>query len=164
VAYHFGGERISRDYVGWGEAKGKKYLAYDNVDNKWRYRITKFTGDGLTHYHDLVKASTKNEPAVLVNIFGAYECKFTESTGGKGRATDKVYDLNFRDWHWSEFDKSMNGEAPVGHRLQNAAHQRPRKGSPHTWKYIPADPTATIKVEAKDVFGNIIAEFEVKAK
>lgn len=164
VAYHFGGERISRDYVGWGEAKGKKYLAYDNVGNKWKYRITKLTGDGLTHYHDLVKASPKNEAAVLVNVFGAYECKFTESTGGKGKATSKVYDLNFRDWYWSEFDKSMNGETPVGHRLQNAGHQRPRKGAPHTWRYIPADPEAVIKVESKDVFGNVIAEFDVKAK
>ena len=164
VAYHFGGERISRDYVGWGEAKGKKYFAYDNVNNKWKYRITKFTGDGLTHYHDLVKAHPKNEAAVLVNVFGAYECKFTESTGGKGKASSKVYDLNFRDWYWSEFDKSMNGEAPVGHRLQNAGHQRPRKGAPHTWRYIPSDPEAVINVEAKDVFGNVIAEFEVKAK
>ena len=164
VAYHFGGERISRDYVGWGEAKGKKYLAYDNVDNKWNYRISKFTGDGITHYHDLIKSHVKNEAAVLVNVFGAYECKFTESTGGTGRATNKVYDLNFRDWHWAEFEKNMNGEAPEGHRVQNASHQRPRKGAPHTWRYIPADPTAVITVEAKDVFGNVIAEFEVKAK
>lgn len=164
VAYHFGGERISRDYVAWGEAKGKKYLAYDNVDNKWNYRISKFTGDGITHYHDLIKSHVKNEAAVLVNVFGAYECKFTESTGGTGRATNKVYDLNFRDWHWAEFEKNMNGEAPEGHRVQNASHQRPRKGAPHTWRYIPADPTAVITVEAKDVFGNVIAEFEVKAK
>lgn len=163
VAYHFGGERISRDYVAWGEAKGRKYFVYDNAANRWHYRISKFTGDGITHYHDLVKAHPKNEPAVLVNVFGAYECKFSESTGGKGKASSKVYDLNFRDWYWSEFDRSMNGEAPVGHRLQNAGHQRPRKGAPHVWRYIPADKNAIIKVEAKDVFGNVIAEFETKA-
>ena len=163
VAYHFGGEKISRDYVAWGEAKGKKYLVYDNVNNKWNYRITKFTGDGITYYHDLVKAHVKNEAAVLVNVFGAYECSFTESTGGKGKATNKVYDLNFRDWHWAEFEKNMNGEAPEGHRLQNAGHQRPRKGVPHTWRYIPADPKAVITVEAKDVFGNVIATFTTQA-
>jgi hypothetical protein len=110
-----------------------------------------------------VNASPKNEPAVLVNVFGAYECQFSESTGGVGKATDKVYDLNFRDWYWSEFDRSMNGEALVGHRLQNASHQRPRKGAPHVWKYVPADKNAIIYVKAKDVFGNVIAEFETKA-
>lgn len=83
--------------------------------------------------------------------------------GGKGKATDEVYDLNFRDWHWAEFEKNMNGEAPVGHRLQNAGHQRPRKGAPHTWRYIPADPKAVITVEAKDVFGNVIATFTTQA-
>lgn len=163
VAYHFGGERITRDYVAWGEAKGKKYLVYNNSDHKWHYRISKFTGSGITHYHDLVKAHPRNEPAVIVNIFGAHECEFTESTGGKGKATNRVYDLNFRDWYWKEFDKSMNGEAPVGHRLQNPAHQRPKLGFPHVWRYIPKDKTATITVRAKDVFGNVIAEFETKA-
>jgi hypothetical protein len=163
VAYHFGGEKISRDYVAWGEAKGKKYLVYDNVNNKWHYRITRFTGDGITHYHDIAKASPKNAAAVVVNVIGAHECTFTESTGGKGKATNKVYDLNFRDWYWSEFDKSMNGEAPVGFRLQNPAHQRPKKGAPHTWRYIPADPKAVITVEAKDVFGNVIATFTTQA-
>ncbi len=163
VAYHFGGENLSRDYVAWGEAKDKRYFVYDNVNNKWHYRISQYTGDGTTHYHDLVKAHPKNKAAIIVNIFGAYECEFTESTGGQGSATDKVYDLNFRDWYWSEFDRSMNFEAPVGHRLQNASHQRPRKGAPHVWRYVPADPTATITVKAKDVFGNVIAEFEAKA-
>ena len=163
VAYHFGGENITRDYVAWGEAKGKKYLAYDNSGNKWHYRITQYTGDGITHYHDLVKAHPKNKAAIIVNVFGAYKCEFTESTGGKGKSAGNIYDLNFRDWHWAEFEKSMNGEAPKGHRLQNAGHQRPRKGIPHVWRYIPADPTAVIKVKATDVFGNVIAEFETKA-
>ncbi len=163
VAYHFGGENITRDYVAWGEAKGKKYLAYDNSGNKWHYRITQYTGDGITHYHDLVKAHPKNKAAIIVNVFGAYKCEFTESTGGKGKSTCNIYDLNFRDWHWREFERSMNFEAPKGHRLQNAGHQRPRKGIPHVWRYIPADPTAVIKVKATDVFGNVIAEFETKA-
>ena len=163
VAYHFGGENITRDYVAWGEAKGKKYLVYDNAANKWHYRITQYTGDGTTHYHDLVKAHPKNKAAVVVNVFGAYKCEFSESTGGKGKATGNIYDLNFRDWYWAEFDRSMNFEAPEGHRLQNAAHQRPRKGQPHVWRYIPDDPAATIKVKATDVFGNTIAEFETKA-
>ena len=145
------------------EAKGKKYLVYDNAANKWHYRITQYTGDGTTHYHDLVKAHPKNKAAVVVNVFGAYKCEFSESTGGKGKATGNIYDLNFRDWYWAEFDRSMNFEAPEGHRLQNAAHQRPRKGQPHVWRYIPDDPAATIKVKATDVFGNTIAEFETKA-
>lgn len=164
VAYHFGGETITRDYVAWGEAKEKKYFVYDNAGNKWQYRITQYTGDGITHYHDLVKAHPKNKAAIMVNIFGAYECEFSESSGGYGTATNKVYDLNFRDWYWAEFDRSMNFEAPKGHRLQNAVHQRPRKGAPHVWRYIPADPAAVITVKAKDVFGNVIAEFEAKAQ
>lgn len=164
VAYHFGGEKISRDYVGWGETKGKKYLVYDNVANKWLYRISKYTGDGATHYHDLFKAHPRNPSAIIVNVFGAYEYKFTESTGGKGTVSNKVYDLNFRDWYWAEFDRSMNGEAPVGHRLQNPIHQRPRKGIPHTCRYIPADAKAIVTVEAFDVFGNCIAKFTAQAQ
>lgn len=163
VSYHFGGPTITRDYVAWGEAKGKKYLVYDNVNNKWQYRISSLTGEGATHFHDLIKAHPRNPSAIIVNVFGAYKYKFTESTGGKGKVYNKVYDLNFRDWYWNAFDKSMNGEAPVGHRLQNASHQRPRKGIPHVCRYIPDDKKAVVTVEAFDVFGNAIAKFEAQA-
>jgi hypothetical protein len=71
--------------------------------------------------------------------------------------------LTFRDWYWDAFAKSAAGELPEGQRLYKAGWQTPKR-SYHTWRYIPADPDATIKVVAKDAMGNVVAEFEAHAK
>ena len=52
---------------------------------------------------------------------------------------------------------------PEGQRLYKANWQSPKR-SYHIWRYIPADPDATIKVVAKDAMGNVVAEFEAHAR
>lgn len=163
VDYTFQNGKFTRTYVPYGDNKGLKYRVYDNRNYKWAYPITERTGTKRTRSAEAAEATPEDKPAVLVNFWGAYTCKFTESTGGKGKAVKRCYDLNFRDWYWNAYAKSQAEELPVGQRLYKAGWQTPKR-SYHVWRYVPADPNATIKVVAKDVLGNVIAELELHAK
>jgi hypothetical protein len=57
----------------------------------------------------------------------------------------------------------LAGEEPEVSRLKKAAWQTPKLGD-HIWQYVPMDPDAEIHVVAKDLFGNVIADFKARAK
>ncbi|MBR2351639.1 MAG: calcineurin-like phosphoesterase C-terminal domain-containing protein [Alistipes sp.] len=161
--YTFQDGKFTRTVTPYGTNTGLKYRVYDNRNHKWNYPITERTGSKQKRSDEVAEATSEDKPAVLVNFWGAYTCKFTESTGGKGKTTKRCFDLNFRDWYWDAFAKSEAGELPVGQRLYKAGWQRPNR-SYHIWRYVPADPDATIKAVAKDAMGNIVAEVELHAK
>lgn len=161
--YTFQNGKFTRTIAPYGTNKGLKFRAYDNRNYKWSYPITEHTGIKQKRDLELVEITTDEKPAVIVNFWGAHTCKFTESTGGKGKVTRRCFDLNFRDWYWATYAKSEAGELPEGQRLHKASWQRPKR-SYHVWKYVPADPDATITAVAKDVLGNVIAEVELHAK
>ena len=161
--YTFKNGKFTRTYVPYGSNKGLQYRVYDNRNNKWNYPITERTGTKQKRETEAAEITPEDKPAILVNIWGAYSCKFIESTGGKGKSEKRCFDLNFRDWYWATYAKSEAGELPAGEKLLKAAWQRPKRGY-HVWRYTPADPDATIKVVAKDALGNVVAEFEAHAK
>ena len=162
VTYKFKGKNIERKYYPYGSQKGVQYRVYDNADHAWNYSINEITGSYWSHAREVENGYYKHRPAILVTIWNAYSCKFTESTGGKGEVTRGCYDLTFRDWYWSQYEKSLNGEIPEGQMLRKANWQTPSK-STQAWRYVPADPKAVVTVEAKDVFGNVIATFTARA-
>lgn len=161
--YTFQNGKFTRTIAPYGTNKGLKYRVYDNRNHKWDYPITEHTGIKQKRELEVVEITENEKPAVLVNFWGAYTCKFTESTGGKGKTTKRCFDLHFRDWYWATYAKSEAGELPEGQRLYKANWQRPKR-SYHIWRYVPADPDATITAVAKDALGNVIAEVELHAK
>ena len=163
VDYKFQNGKFTRTTVPYGDNKGLKYRVYDNRNHKWSYPITERTGTKSKLVDEQKTITPEDKPAVLVNFWGAYTCKFTESTGGKGKATKRCFDLNYRDWYWDAYAKSEAGEIPEGRRLYKAGWQSPKR-SYHIWRYVPADPDATIKAVAKDAMGNVVAEVELHAK
>ena len=163
VDYKFQNGKFTRTCVPYGDNKGLKYRVYDNRNHKWKYPITERTGTKSKLADEMKDATAEDKPAVLVNFWGAYTCTFKESTGGKGKATKRCFDLNFRDWYWDAYAKSEAGELPEGRRLYKAGWQSPKR-SYHIWRYVPADPDATITAIAKDAMGNIVAEIELHAK
>ena len=74
-----------------------------------------------------------------------------------------LYDLKYRDWYWPTLERSLSGEITEPAQLKKAAWQTPKVGD-HIWQYIPMDPNAEIRVVAKDIFGNVIADFKARAK
>ena len=162
VTYKFKGKNIERKYHPYGSQKGVQYRVYDNADHAWSYPINEITGCYWSHAREVENGYYKHRPAILVTIWNAYSCKFTESSGGKGEVTKGGYDLTYRDWYWSTYEKSLNGEIPEGQALRRANWQTPSKSS-QVWRYVPADPKAVVTVEAKDVFGNVIATFTAQA-
>lgn len=163
VDYTFKDGKFTRTYFPYGEFKDVKYRVYDNRNHKYRHKISPRTGTKNSYAAELSEASHKDKGAILVNIWNAYTCEFTESTGGKGKVTQKGYDPYFRDWYWDTLDKSFNEELPVGYRLKRSGWQRPKKGY-HIWQYVPADQKADVRVVAKDAMGNVVAEFTANAK
>lgn len=163
VDYTFKNGKFTRTCVPYGTNTGQKYRVYDNRNHKWAYPITERTGTKQKRATEEAEITPEDKPAILVNVWGAYTCQFTESTGGKGKSVKRCYDLTFRDWYWDAFAKSAAGELPEGQRLYKAGWQTPKR-SYHIWRYIPVDPDATIKVVAKDAMGNVVAEFEAHAK
>ena len=163
VDYKFQNGKFTRTTIPYGDNKGLKYRVYDNRNHKWSYPITERTGTKSKLVDEQKTITPEDKPAVLVNFWGAYTCKFTESTGGKGKATKRCFDLNYRDWYWDAYAKSEAGEIPEGRRLYKAGWQNPKR-SYHIWRYVPADPDATIKAVAKDAMGNVVAEVELHAK
>ena len=163
VDYKFQDGKFTRTCVPYGDNKGLKYRVYDNRDHKWNYPITERTGTKSKRADEAKEATPEDKPAVLVNFWNAYTCKFTESTGGQGKTVKRCFDLNFRDWYWDAYAKSEAGEMPKGRRLYKAGWQSPKR-SYHIWRYVPADPNATIKAVAKDAMGNVVAEVELHAK
>ncbi|MBR5807204.1 MAG: calcineurin-like phosphoesterase C-terminal domain-containing protein [Alistipes sp.] len=163
VDYKFQNGKFTRTTIPYGDNKGLKYRVYDNRNHKWSYPITERTGTKSKLVDEQKTITPEDKPAVLVNFWGAYTCNFTESTGGKGKATKRCFDLNYRDWYWDAYAKSEAGEIPEGRRLYKAGWQSPKR-SYHIWRYVPADPDATIKAVAKDAMGNVVAEVELHAK
>lgn len=163
VGYTFKDGKVKREYFPYGENVGVKYRVYDNGEHKWHYPITSRTGTKQKRETEVAEATPEDKPAILVNIWNAYTCEFTESTGGKGKTVKRCFDLNFRDWYWATYAKSEAGELPHGERLYKAKWQRPKRGY-HLWRYIPADADAEIRVVAKDAFGNVIADFKARAR
>lgn len=162
VSYKFTGKTFERKYHPYGSQKSVQYRVYDNADHAWKYPINEITGSQWSHAREVEKGYYKHKPAILVNVWGAYTCSFTESTGGKGEVTKDCYDLEYRDWYWETYEKSLNGEIPEGQMLRQANWQTPSKSN-SAWRYVPADPKAEVKVTAKDVFGRVVAEFTARA-
>ncbi len=162
VSYKFKGKTFERDFYTYGAAKDLKYRVYDNADNAWNYPITEITGAYWSRAREVEAGYYKHRPAILVNVWGAYSCTFTESTGGKGTVTNGCYDLAFRDWYWATYEKSLKGELPEGQTLRQANWQTPSKSN-SAWRYVPADPKAEVTVVAKDVFGRVVAKFTARA-
>ncbi len=162
VTYNFRGKTFERNYYPYGSQKDVKYRVYDNADHAWTYPITEISGSAWSRQLEIERGHYKHRPAILVDIWNAYTCTFTESTGGKGEVTRGGYDLEYRDWYWKTYEKSLLGEIPKGQMLRQAGWQTPSK-STQIWRYVPADPTAEIKVVAKDVFGKVVAEFTARA-
>ncbi len=167
VAYKFktGENAIGREFVTFGDIKEQniQYRVYDNVKHKWAYPIMESTGTGWSRQHDLQNGHYKDKPAIIVNIWGANEITFTESTGGKGRVDRSIYDLAYRDWYWRYYERSLNGELHPGATLRKASWQTPSTGRTHCVRYVPADSKAVVTVEAKDAFGKVIANFTAQA-
>ena len=163
VNYTFQNGKFTRTIAPYGDNKGLMYRAYDNRNHKWSYPITEHTGIKRQRELEMADITANDRPAVMLNAWGAYTCEFTESTGGKGETSKNCFDLYFRDWYWDACAKSAAGELPEGQRLTNASWQRP-KLSQHIWRYVPADPDATIKAVAKDALGNVVVEVELHAK
>lgn len=163
VDYTIKNNKWSRTYVPYGDNKGVPYRVYDNGEHKWHYPITSRTGTKRDYAIEQKEATDDDKPAILVNIWNAYTCKFIESTGGKGKVVRRCFDLQFRDWYWETYRRSEAGELPQGQRLYKANWQAPKRGY-HLWRYIPADPDAEIRVVAKDAFGNVVADFKARAK
>lgn len=161
--YTFKEGKITRKYIPYGDNEGVQYRVYDNYYHKWHYPITSRTGTKNKYATEQSAAKEDDRPAILVNVWGAYKCEFTESTGGRGKSRNRLYDLQYRDWYWPQLERSLAGEVPEEARLKKAAWQVP-KSSYHIWQYIPMDAEADITVVAKDVFGNVIAEFKARAK
>lgn len=162
VSYKFKGKTFERNYHPYGTQKNVKYRVYDNADHAWKYPINEITGAHWSHAREVEYGYYKHRPAIIANVWGAYTCTFTESTGGKGEVTHGCYDLEYRDWYWENYEKSLNKELPKGQRLSRANWQNPKKSN-SAWRYVPADPTAEVKVVAKDVFGRVVAEFTARA-
>lgn len=162
--YQFNNGKIKRTYVPYGDNEGAAhYRVYDNGENKWHYPITSRTGTKNKYETEVAAATAEDKPAILVNVWGAYTCEFTESTGGRGKARKRLYDLKYRDWYWPMLERSLAGEVPEVARLKKAAWQTPKIGD-HIWQYVPMDPDAEIRVVAKDLFGNVVADFKARAK
>ncbi len=161
--YRFENGKITRKYIPYGDNKGLQYRVYDNGEHKWHYPITSRTGTKNKYETEKAAAKAEDKPAILVNVWGAYTCEFTESTGGHGKSRKRLYDLAYRDWYWPQLERSLAGEVPEEARLKKAAWQLPKSGY-HIWQYVPMDADAEITVKAKDIFGNIIAEFKARAK
>ena len=161
--YTFKNGDVKRTYIPYGDNVGVHYRIYDNGEHKWHYPITSRTGTKNKRELEQEAAKPEDKPAILVNIWGAYRCTFTESTGGKGRARNRLYDLKYRDWYWPQLARSLAGELPDEEKMHKAAWQVPKSGY-HIWQYVPSDPEAEITVTAKDAFGNVIAEFKARAK
>ena len=162
--YSFKDGKIKRTYIPYGDNEGiAHYRVYDNGEHKWHYPITERTGTKVRYEQEVEAAKPDDRPAILVNVWGAYTCEFIESTGGRGRAAKRYFDLQYRDWYWPQLERSNAGEVPEEARLKKAAWQVPKKGY-HIWQYIPMDYNAEIRVVAKDVFGNVIADFKARAK
>lgn len=162
--YDFNGGKVKRSYIPYGDNEGVgHYRVYDNGENKWHYPITSRTGTKNKYATEEAAASPEDKPAILVNVWGAYTCKFTESTGGKGKSRKRLYDLKYRDWYWPTLEQSLAGEITEPAQLKKAAWQTPKVGD-HIWQYTPMDPDAEIRVVAKDIFGNVIADFKARAK
>ena len=163
VKYDFKDNNLTRTYIPYGEFETLNYRVYDNRNHKYNHKITVRTGLKNSHAAELNEASHKDKGAILVNIWNAYTCTFTESTGGTGIVTQRLFDPAFRDWYWDTLNKSFNEELPVGYRLKRSDWQRPKRNH-HLWQYVPADQNATVHVVAKDAFGNIVAEFDAHSK
>ena len=162
VSYKFKGKTFERKYYPYGSQKDVQYRVYDNADHAWNYPITEITGSAWSRHREIELGYHKHRPAILVNIWNAYSCQFVESTGGKGEVTKGCYDLEFRDWYWPMYEKSCNNELERGYKLYRANWQTPSK-SDSAWRYVPADPKAEVTVIAKDVFGNVVAQFTARA-
>ena len=86
--------------------------------------------------------------AVIINCPNAFDCLFSESGGGKGEVRQGgIYDLDFRHFYASF---NLSGKNLGNWQYPNAAT--------HIWRYIPANPDATITIKPTDAFGNIITD------
>lgn len=143
VAYKFSnGALSSRKIVPWGENAGKTYTLYNSgYTNKSGERSAMEGAD-----------ETGAKSAVMVNVWGAVTCTFTESTGGAGTSVNDLYDPGHRTWFIQAYDA---GSVPVGQQTWQ---------SKHLWRYVPVNVGADINVVARDEKGNQVASFSTRIK
>lgn len=171
VAYNFSnGNPTNREYVPYGKNEGLTCRIYDATHNGGPFTASSAT----TRLPSEEVADTR--PAVMVTVWNGYSCTFTESTGGKGTTYGSkhsgepyVYDLNYRNWYFESLNKSdiiyrnsiYKGSSTNG--LGAAEWQYPSRSGRHNWRYIPADPNATITFTAKNNLGQVVASGTLKA-
>ncbi|MBE6174304.1 MAG: hypothetical protein E7147_02010 [Rikenellaceae bacterium] len=172
VAYNFSnGSPTNREYVPYGANEGLTCRIYDATHNGGP-----FTASSAT------KQLPSNEvadttPAVMVTVWNGYKCTFTESTGGTGTTYGAlhsgepyVYDLDYRNWYFESLnldDDAYRNSIQKGsstNGLGDAEWQYPSRAGRHNWRYIPADPDATITFTAKNNLGQVVATGTLKAR
>ena len=172
VAYNFSnGNPTKREYVAYGKNEGLTCRIYDATHNGGPFTASSAT----TQIPSDEVADAR--PAVMVTVWNGYSCTFTESTGGKGTTYGSkhsgepyVYDLNYRNWYFESLnldDKAYRNSIYKGsstNGLGDAEWQWPSRMGRHNWRYIPADPDATITFTAKNNLGQVVASGTLKAR
>lgn len=146
------GKTASRTFIPFGENERLTYRAYDK-DVKMEYAITEGSYSArITDDDD----TSKTAPAVIVNAWGVRNVSFTESTGGTGKVvTTPLYDPFYRDWYYASMASSDRNSVLCNKTYPEGPDwQHPYNGGTHIWKYIPANPNATITATLADEFGN----------
>ena len=135
--YRFDSQRFERSLFAFdSKQEGRYTLYYDNVnENTGTVRMSESDPAG-------------GRKAVIINCPNAFDCLFSESGGGKGEVRQGgIYDLDFRHFYASF---NLSGKNLGNWQYPNAAT--------HIWRYIPANPDATITIKPTDAFGNIITD------
>ncbi len=149
VAYTFAnGKTASRKFVPYGENEGVTYLAYDK---NW---TTSAITEGSYSAKKPANDGTSTAPAVILNAWGSKNVSFAESTGGIGTATrSATYDPAYRTWFYTSLASSDRNSIVCNSTYPDGPSWQQPGTSVHLWKYVPADPTATITATITDEFG-----------
>ena len=149
VTYTFNnGKTASRKFVPFALTEEISHRTYDKNSS---YTITEGSFSAKKAEDD---DASKTAPAVIVNAWGAKLVTFRESSGGTGTTLrTKSYDPYFRTWFYESLNSSDRNSILCNKTYPDGPTWQQPYLSPHIWKYIPADPTATITATVTDEFG-----------
>ena len=149
LAYTFSnGKSSSRKFIPYALSESISNKVYDKSSP---YTITEGSFSATKAEND---NATKTAPAVIVNAWGMKSVSFTESTGGTGTVLKgKSYDPYFRTWFYESLNSSDRNSILCNKTYPDGPTWQQPYQSLHIWKYIPADPTATITATVTDEFG-----------
>ncbi len=148
VAYTFeNGKTSSRKFVPFAVSDDITYKSYDATSG---YTITE--GSFIAKKADDDNGSLTS-PAVIVNAWGAKSVTFTESTGGKGVTKQSLYDPFYRTWFYESLASNDRNSILCNTTYPDGPSWQQPYNCAHIWKYIPANPDATITATITDEFG-----------